>query len=483
MSNQIRKNSDESEAPSRGSLFRRGSLLRSISGSGSGANNFTNLSIYAFGFSGVWTGVGAGILPFKVLEALDAGRIEIFGYALDKNGALGLLSLVGLGVAAIAQLGAGALSDRDARLGRRLPFIILGGFGLAVVTMLFGLATSFVMLATAIVAMQMFGNFGQGPANALIIDHVPASKRGQAAGVLNLWRLLGAGALTVIVLQFMARYDAEDSPEWLWYSIGLMVVVLIISTIWTVRSTKPSTGLFFPAIRRSSQWYKKPADKTRAPKAPISHGYLAFLVALAFAIAAMSSMQIYALFFLQDVVGLENPADGADLLVVVIVVSAGLTVLPAGYLSDRIGRSNLFALAGATGVISSLLLILVDTIDQVMVIGVIVGITVGLFMTLTWAVANDLVSRTAAARELGYTSIAVFAGAAAARLAGIGIDELNELNEKNDEQEYLGYKAILVSVAIAYALSALILSRLTKNPQMIESAGEIDSGEPDSAPD
>ena len=32
-----------------------------------------------------------------------------------------------------------------------------------------------------------------------------------------------------------------------------------------------------------------------------------FLFSLTFVIAAMSSMQVYALFFLQDVVGLDNP--------------------------------------------------------------------------------------------------------------------------------------------------------------------------------
>ncbi|MEE8046469.1 MAG: MFS transporter, partial [Dehalococcoidia bacterium] len=459
----------------------RSTLKRAFGGSGGGSRNFTNLSIYAFGLSGVWTGVGAGILPFKVLEALDAGRVEIIGYSLDKNGALGIISLVGLVIAAVAQLAAGALSDRDSRPGKRLPYILMGMFGLAVITVLFGLATSFVMLLAAIVAMQLFGNIGQGPANALIVDHVPARQRGQAAGVLNLWRLLGAGLLTVIVLQFMSRYDAEDSPEWIWYSIALMVVVLIITTIWTVVKIKPPGGLFFPALRPSSKWHKLRTDESplmsKVPKAPISRSYLAFLVALGFAIAAMSSMQIYALFFLQDVVGLKNPADGADKLVVVIVVSAGLTVLPAGYLADRLGRTNLFILAGAAGITSSLLLLFVSSIGPVLAVGVVIGIAVGLFMTLTWAVANDLVSNASAARELGYTSLATLGGAAAARLAGIGIDELNNVSEN------LGYKAILIAVAVAFAISTIILTKITKKPEAYEIGSDLEPVTSVQAPD
>jgi MFS family permease len=473
MSNPSDDNSGEIERHTGSSLFQR------VSGkSRSGSHNFTNLSIYAFGLSGVWTGIGAGILPFKVLEALELGRVEILGYAFDKNGALGILSLLGLIVAALVQLGAGSLSDRDERVGKRLPYLLFGGLGLAVIAILFGLTASFATLLIAIVGMQLFGNFAQGPANALIIDHVPANERGEAAGVLNLWRLLGAGFLTVIVLQFMARYDSETAPEWLWFSIGLMIVVLVVSVMWTVLSLRPPTGLFIPTIKRRAGVSKSDSPAQASPtQSRITGSYLAFLIALAFAIAAMSSMQIYALFFLQDVVGLENPADGADLLVVIIVVSAALTVLPAGFMSDRFGRTNLFILAGVCGVTSSLLLLFVGSIGPVLAIGVVIGIAVGLFMTLTWAVANDLVSRASAAKELGYTSVATLVGASAARFAGIGIDELNTVSEN------LGYKAILVGVAISFALAAVILAKVTSKSGSIELTITTDTSAAPSAPD
>jgi MFS family permease len=476
VSNRIGNTNEEINDLSRWSVFKRALPSRKQR-----SRNFSNLSLYAFGLSGVWTGVGSGILPFKVLEALEAGRVEVFGYALDKNGALGLLSLLGLVVAALAQMAAGSLSDRDSRLGSRLPYLIIGAFGLTVITILFGFATSFVALVIALMAMQMFGNIGQGPANALIIDHVPATQRGHAAGVLNLWRLLGAGSVTVIVLQFMGRYDAEESPQWLWYSIALMVAVLILSTLWTVLVVRPSSGLFIPNIRRSKAPVKiEPSAPAETAKSRISGSYLAFLVALAFAIAAMSSMQIYALFFLQDVVGLENPAKGADVLVVVIVLSAGLTVLPAGYLADRLGRASLFVLAGVTGVTSSLLLLFVDSIGSVLAVGVIVGISVGLFMTLTWAVANDLVSRSSAAKELGYTSVATLVGAALARFAGVGIDELNKLDGVT---ENLGYKAIIISVAVAFGLSAVILAKIGGKPGVVEKTSEFEPSVTAPAPD
>jgi MFS family permease len=439
----------------------RSLLTRAFGKSQPGSSNLSNLSIYAFGLSGVWTGIGAGILPFKVIEALEVGDISVLGYTLDKNGALGLISLLGLIVAAVAQLAAGSLSDRDDRSGKRLLYLLIGGLGLGGMTILFGFTSSFLTLILAIVGMQLFGNSAQGPANALIIDHVPATERGAAAGVLNLWRLLGAGFITVIVLQFMARYDKEDAPEWLWYSIALMTASVVISVLWTVLNNRPKDGWFIPTLKKNTaKTIESPQNICKATTdqtSGINRSYLAFLVALAFGIAAMSSMQIYALFFLQDVVGLENPADGADLLVVAIVAAAALTVLPAGRLADRWGRTSLFIIAGAAGVVSSLLLLFVDSIGPVLAIGVIIGISVGLFTTLTWAVANDLVNRYAPAKELGYTSIATLVGAAGARFAGVGIDELNDVSEN------LGYKMILVSAAIAFAFSSLILAKIAKD--------------------
>ena len=442
-----------------------------------GHRSFTNLSFYAFGLSGVWTGIGSGILPFKVLEALELGRVELLGYTLDKNGALGLISLVGLSIAAVIQLLAGSLSDRDARPGRRLPYLLIGGLGLAVVTVLFGFATSFVSLLVGFLAMQLFGNFGQGPANALIIDHVPERRRGEAAGVLNLWRLLGAGILTVIVFQFMGNYDPVDGRQWMWYSIIVVVVTLIGSTIWTVTSLRPRHGLSIPSIGHTARPMEPPSpdairtksDAPRPKKSPLNRNYVAFLVALAFSLAAMSSMQIYALFFLQDVVGLENPANGADLLVIVIVVSAGLAVVPAGRLADRLGRDRLFFFAGGSGAVGATLLIFVSSIGPVLFIGVIIGVAIGLFITLTWTVANDLVTHADAARDLGYTSIATLIGAAIARFAGVGIDIINDLSEN------LGYKAMLVSVALAFVLSAVLLAKVVRDTLRID---ELSTGVP-----
>ena len=438
----------------------RSPFKRAISDFRLGTRSFTNLSLYSFGLSGLWTAVGSVILPFKILEVLEIGTINVFGQMLDKNGALGVMSLIGLPMGAMIQLISGSISDHSNRPGKRLPYLLFGGIGLAISTVILGFATTFVSLFLIYMAIQIFGNFEQGPANALIADHVPSRRRGEASGVLNLWRLLGAGIITVIVLQFMANYQLGTAPQWMWYSITFMVVVLIASTLWTTLSIRPSAKFKNTRLSQNFTLQIPSADNDKPkPRVNLSKNYITFLIALAFSIAALSSLQIYALFFLQDVVGLANPADGADLLVIVVIATAVFTVLPAGKLADRFGKGTLFFLAGLSGVAGSTLLLFVNSLVPVLGIGAILGFSAGLFLTLTWTVANDLVSRIAAGKELGYTSIATLAGSAAARFAGIGIDELNNLSEN------LGYKAMLVAVALAFVIATVLLARVVKDLQ------------------
>ena len=437
---------------------RRSPFKRAISDFRLGTRSFTNLSLYTFGLSGIWTAVGSVVLPFKILDVLEVGTIEVFGQILDKNGALGVMSLIGLPIGALIQLITGSISDRSEKQGKRLPYLFIGGIGLAISTVLLGFTTTFVSLFLIYMTMQIFGNAGQGPANALIVDHVAPRRRGEASGVLNLWRLLGAGIVTVVVLQFMANYHSETAPKWLWYSITFMVVVLIVSMLWTTLSIRPSAKLKNTRLTRNFTT-KNPSHSKNEPRPRInlSKNYIIFLIALAFSIAALSSLQIYALFFLQDVVGLANPANGADLLVIVVIATAVLTVLPAGKFADKFGKGTLFFLAGLSGAIASILLLFVNSIAPVLGIGAVLGFSAGLFLTLTWTVANDLVSRVSAGKELGYTSIATLAGSAAARFAGIGIDELNNLSEN------LGYKAMLVAVALAFVISTVLLERVVRD--------------------
>src|SRR3990172_12613184 len=161
--------------------------------------------------------------------------------------------------------------------------------------------------------MQVFGNIAQGPANALLADHVPAHRRGAAAGALTLARSIGAG----------------------------------IAVVGTRRNgSNGKNGL--QRLDPQSQAAAAPEDRAPAP----ASDFMWFLVAFTIATGTMSVLSRFALFYLQDVIGLVTPARGALILSVSVGGGVALAVLPAGIVSDRVGRFPLLLAGGILGSIS-----------------------------------------------------------------------------------------------------------------------------------
>lgn len=454
-------------------LFRRGS------------ESLFNISVYAFGISGVWVAFGSILMQFKVTEIAENDAVSMLGWSLDKTSLAAFISLIGLVIASVVQPVMGSLSDRKVGMVslRRYPFIIFGMAGLAVSTLMFGFVNSFVALLLVTVAMQITGNTAQGPANALIIDHVDDGERGRASGYLNLMRLVGSGVVAMLVVFLMSNYDVDDAPEWMWYSVIVMVGVLLATTLYTLLALRGS---------------QSGEPKGRPPLSPVSGSgagdghfpreggndggfgrvsvegvasevrddvieeewnqvrYYMFLLAMAFVIAAMSATQTNAVFFVQDVIGLENPAEGGNYILAALVGSAVLVVYPAGRLSDRVGRGGLLLISGVLGAGGGLSMVVLGARSLIEVIpGVIaMGLAIGIYLSVGWAVANDLVRRSRAARDLGLTSISGLVGATLGRSTGFFIGGLNDKG-LDWGIEYLGYGVVLGSTSLAFLVSGI----------------------------
>lgn len=426
-----------------------------------GADSLFNLSVYSFGVSGVWTGFGNVILPFKVIHIAENETIAFFEWELGKNSILALISLLGLVTVAIVQPLIGLASDKAAgarwSTSKRLPFVIFGLFGLAAITLLAGFAQAFIAVLTVTIGMQIVGNIAQGPANALIIDHVPDSQRGKASGVLNFMRLAGAGLVTLLVLAFMANYDPIKAPEWMWYSIITMSAVLVATTLYTLFALRFSKAR--PHTEPATHISIEEKSEEATSESPIANNrwrFILFLIALAVSLAAMTSIQTNALFFLQDVVGLENPAQGGNLVLICLVGASVIVVYPVGKLSDRVGRGILLLIAGMLGAAGTVGLLFADSLFNILLPSIVIGVSVGIYLSVGWAVANDLVKKSTAARDLGLTGVSSLLGAILGRTSGFGIDSLNR------QAENMGYEALIIGAAIAFMLSGIMLWRVVK---------------------
>jgi MFS family permease len=439
-----------------------------------GPASLANLSLYAFGVSGLWTALGTPLLPIKINEIVGSGGSSVLGVlfdANDKNGALGIVSLLGLVVAAVIQPIAGTMSDRHKGATKRLPYMLIGSAGMAVAILFLGIVGTLLSLIILNVLIQGFGNFGQGAANGLIADHVPHGKKGSAAGALNLARVVGAGILTGVIFILMSRYDQETAPGWMTVSVVLLATAALSATLWTVtslwRSAANTSGYAetngHPPVLTDVDPSLSSSDAAAAPPRTM---YFQFLVALSMVITGFSALQLYSFFYLEDVIGLENAAGGAVAILVSIAIATALAVVPAGRMTDRVGRNPMLVFAGTLGVISAVLLMFASSVLMVAIIGLMVGTVIGMFLTVSWALANDLVSRQHAARDLGYASIAVLIGSTMSRISGIGVDRLN------DVQPALGYQAVLGAVVLCFVITVVLMTRLDDTKLSALHAGE-----------
>jgi len=418
-----------------------------------------------------------------------------------KNTFYGNLRFYGLMVALLVQPVAGMLSDRfRSPLGRRRPFIIVG----ALLNLLFiaaiGFADGYQALFAATLLLQASSNIAHGALQGLIPDLVPEDQRGRASAVkaimellpaiiiaFTIARLVGAGQvwtalllvagsvlvtmlLTVLTVREKASYEPVRAPlaEPLTRTCLLVMSFLLIVqglravTLWVGQAVQGSltlrlfvvggTGLLavvaaIVAGVWASVWLGIGPAIRRYPS------FAWWVVNRLLFLAAVSSLQGVALYFLEDVIRIANPAATAGNLMLVIGLLTVCAVLPSGMLCDRFGRKPLLIGSGLVAGVGIVLLMLASDLWLIYVGGSLVGMAAGVFMTTNWALGTDLAPRAESGRFLGISNLAgAGAGAVGASIGGPLTDYFNAL------QPGLGYKVIFGIFAVCLFLSAVVLA-------------------------
>ena len=401
-----------------------------------------------FGISGVYLALDTVLLPVLVLAVASE---EL------KNTFLGVLGFSGLLVAALVQLIVGRFSDRTrSPLGRRIPYLLWGAIFSCVGIAGFGYATrylgseniDFVAKSSALIGVWLFiqlnFNIAYGPYQALIRDLVPVGRIGVAASIKILTDTGGAVAMIFISGRLIGHYTGLEAIKWLWLTLGVLGVTVLVTTAitsLTVRSREASTigkgraaspirSRFHPHLRR-------------------------FLLSRFLMFTAVFIFPTYGLFFLRDLVGLENPAQALGNMILPIGGALALSVYPAGWLSDKVGRKPV-VLAGAVGAaIATIAMLRADGTQDVLIIATGIGASVGVLLSASWALANDLGTAGREAQHMGMVTIATVSGAAVAKIIGPLVDLLN-----SQASPGRGYEGLLISCAVLFLVGALLLMPL-----------------------
>ena len=458
--------------------------------------DFITHNIYWLGLS-----MGSGSLTPIILPVLV---LQFVGPDV-KNTALGMMRAAGLVVAVLVQPAAGLLSDRStSRWGRRRPFIATGALLTALTVLGVGLVPGYWPLFALLLFQQFVTNIAHGALQGIIPDLVPEDQRGRVSAVKALMEL----APTIIVAFTVARMVDRGH---LWLAIGMLAATYVITmliTLAAVRETPlrevPAGSIREPMLRILGLFLGVAlgilagvllgglggglaglvtwgvAGRAQAWLVGVGVGGLIAIVTAIVAgvwaavyiaadarrhssftwwvvnrllyLAAVVSIQGFALYYVKDVLGAENPAGVTVRLMIVVGVFMLLAALPSGFLADRLERRTLVGLAGLLAALGTLLLLLAGDLTMVLVAGCLIGVATGVFMTVNWALGTDLAPREEAGRFLGISNLAgAGAGIVGGAIGGPLADYFNRAAPG------LGYQVVFGIFGLCFLLSVLVL--------------------------
>jgi MFS family permease len=408
--------------------------------------DFITINLYWLALNVASNSLHPIVLPVRVQQLVPEGLKATY---------LGVLTFAGLVVAIVVQPVMGALSDRStSRWGRRRPFIVAGTiFNLLFLTFI-GLAGSYWLLFAALLMLQFSLNVAHGALQGLIPDLVPKEQRGTASGVKGLIEIIGA-----IVASLGAGYLVGQGQ--MTAAIGLIMMVFVIAVLVTI---------YFVREERCTQISEKSVWATAFGTFKVdlrSHSdYLWWLINRFVFFIGLTSIQTFLLYFIEDVVGLSNPAQATGTITAILGVGILAVVFPAGYLADRIGRKRLLIASGIGATIGGFLFPTARTMVELLLYGGLIGVSAGIFISAGWAMATDLVPPEEAGRYLGISNLATAGGSAAARLGGPIIDFFNA------SALGLGYGVVFTANGVLFLLATLAVLKIRE-----KRSGMVDGGD------
>ncbi len=383
--------------------------------------------------------------------------------------------------------------------------LFMGAPGDAALEARFGINTAYLVLLIGIILLEVSSNIGHGALQGLIPDLVPSQQRGQASGMKAVFELLpvfmvlfigilidkqrfwavtgiimAAFLTTMTITMFVKEEPLQTKPQ---ESIAPLVLRMLLLTIIFAAITQTAQLL----VKTSGQFL--PADSNLSTRIIViglvglaamagsiligvyfgvwigignearSHGkFIWWVINRLLFLAAITSVQGFAMYFLKDVLHIPNAAVMTSTLMGVVALFLIPSAIAGGNLADRFGKTRLVGLAGIIAGTGTIFLILSPNMLMVIISGAFIGTGTGLFFTTNWALGTDLVPPESAGRYLGISNLAgAGAGIVGAGIGGPMADQLNLL------QSGLGFLVIYAIYAGLFFISGLVIfTRLMK---------------------
>jgi MFS family permease len=326
---------------------------------------------------------------------------------------------------------------------------------------LYGIATSNTLLAIAafMVLLQVSANVAQGPFQGYVPDLVPERQVGLASALVGLFQVLGnvagfaIGAVAVAYSEFFLGTMA----------LGLLELTTMLSVVWRVnegRTARPRAGKSWSTIAREA-WG---TDILR------ERSFLWLVGSRWLVLSGANMLVAFAVFYLAQTFAIpQQETAGPNLaLVGATVLGNVLTVIPAGRLSDRIGRKPLIYAACLIGGCGMTLVALAPALVVAVGGAFLFGAGMGMFLAVDWALMTDIIPKVSSGRYMGISNVATAtSGLLSVMTGGPLMDAVNAA---------LGYgqgPRVAFLLAVTYfALGALLLKPVVEPERQSAAAPE-----------
>jgi MFS family permease len=456
-----------------------------------------NLSIYWLGINVIWAGLGN--------VTYQARFREMFGdaYAPTYTALMFSLPIV---IAILVQPTVAMISDYTiTRWGRRKPYILIGT--LLDIVFLVGVATAneFLVIFTFVILLQISSNFAQGPFQGYVPDLVPARQVGVASGLMGvmivLGNVIGVGIATLGLHQLDALIQAagpgyaQGTAEAVEIArqafllptigLGLIELVTMVPIILFVHEGRAAPD-------RGGRSWLRVALSAWGTDLLRERSYVWLLVSRLFFLMVPALVTGIGLFYLVQALGQTNRDAAGSLTVIAATMGGitGLTTFPAALLSDRarqfsfgfslggrdirlrfrgLGRKRTIYLAIGLAMIGMTGIVLAPDFGVTITFLVPLGIALGAFLAVDWALMTDIIPKATTARYMSISNAAtgiagplglLFGGTLVTALVLLGLPpELRAMPvPPATESEFY---ALAPRAALALTLACLVISALT----------------------
>jgi len=335
---------------------------------------------------------------FQVLLPLKAESID----SVNKAVVLSQVAIWGSAIASLANLLAGAISDRTtSRFGRRRPWMVVGGLATVASYLMIKAADSTLELMAGVICFQLAFNMLFSALLAVLPDRVPDVQKGRVAAFLSLGHPIGAMAGAVLVGGLLVSEGAR------YLAIGL-VLLLTIAPFALGLNDPPLTPGGRPPFRLRSFLAELWIDPQKHPDFALAW-ISRFMV-----LVAITLTQCYMLYYLQDALDYgrlfpgQRPEQGLALLTTVATAANITSSMIGGMLSDRLRRRKLFAAGAALTLAVAMIIFSMTPAWPVVVAGFLIfGCGAGCYYAVDIALVSQVLpSQRNAGKDLGLINLA-----------------------------------------------------------------------------